>query len=155
MSEHSTANIQWRFLAFGALSLHELYELLRLRSEVFVVEQACAFSDMDGADATAMHLLGTREGQLVAYARCFEAGVKFPEASIGRVATHASARGKGIGHMLIAQAIMRVEEHWGAQAIRIGAQSQLEHFYRQHGFVPDGGAYFEDGILHLQMLWLA
>ena len=88
--------INWRFIPFSALTTQELYEMLQLRSEVFVVEQACPFQDMDGADQKAMHLLGTKDGKLVAYARCFAAGEKFAEASIGRVVTHMSARGGGI-----------------------------------------------------------
>ena len=90
--------ITWRFVPFSALNALELYELLQLRSEVFVLEQACAFQDLDGADIEAMHLLGVRDNRLVAYARCFAAGVKFAEASIGRVVTRASARGGGTGH---------------------------------------------------------
>jgi ElaA protein len=144
--------ISWRFLPFDALSTLELYELLRLRSEVFVLEQACAFQDLDGADTEAMHLLGLREGRLVAYARCFAAGAKFPEASIGRVVTHASARGGGIGHVLMKEAVGSLQRHWGPQAIRIGAQARLEKFYNQHGFVQDGAPYIEDGIPHIEML---
>ena len=101
-----TGIITWRFVPFSALTTLELYELLRLRSEVFVLEQACAFQDLDGADTEAMHLLGERDGRLAAYARCFAAGVKFAEASIGRVVTQASARGGGIGHVLMKEAIV-------------------------------------------------
>ena len=116
--------ITWRFVSFSALSTLELYELLQLRSEVFVLEQACAFQDLDGADTEAMHLLGVRDGKLAAYARCFAAGAKFAEASIGRVVTHASARGGGIGHVLMKEAIERLRAHWGPQPIRIGAQAR-------------------------------
>jgi len=144
--------ITWRFVPFSALSTPELYELLQLRSEVFVVEQSCVFQDMDGADTEAMHLLGVRDGRLAAYARCFAAGVKFAEASIGRVVTHASARGGGTGHVLMKEAVERLQRHWGQQAIRIGAQARLEKFYNQHGFVQDGKPYIEDGIPHIEML---
>jgi ElaA protein len=147
--------ITWRFAPFGALSTLELYELLQLRSEVFVVEQACVFQDMDGADTEAMHLLGMQDGRLVAYARCFAPGVKFAEASIGRVVTHASARGGGTGHLLMKQAVEKLQQHWGPQAIRIGAQARLEKFYNQHGFVQDGEPYIEDGIPHIEMLRVA
>jgi ElaA protein len=147
--------ITWRFVPFSALSTLELYELLQLRSEVFVLEQACAFQDLDGADTEAMHLLGERDGRLAAYARCFAAGVKFAEASIGRVVTHASARGGGIGHVLMKEAIERLQAHWGPQAIRIGAQARLEKFYNQHGFVQNGEPYIEDGIPHIEMLRVA
>ncbi|WP_309682426.1 GNAT family N-acetyltransferase [Polaromonas sp.] len=147
-----TGAIHWRFLPFEALTTGELYALLQLRSEVFVVEQACAFQDLDGADPQAMHLLGTLQGQLVTYARCFGAGQKFAEASIGRVVTRGSLRGSGAGHVLMRQAIASVTQRWGAQALRIGAQARLERFYRQHGFTPGGAPYIEDGIPHIEML---
>ena len=147
-----TGIITWRFVPFSALNTLELYELLQLRSEVFVVEQACAFQDLDGADTEAMHLLGVRDSRLVAYARCFAAGAKFSEASIGRVVTHASARGGGIGHVLMKEAIECLQAHWGPQPIRIGAQARLEKFYNQHGFVKNGEPYIEDRIPHIEML---
>lgn len=142
----------WRLLAFDDMRVSELYEVLRLRSEVFVVEQQCLFHDMDGADQQAMHLLGVQNGQLQAYARCFEAGVKFPEASFGRVLTRRSARGTGLGHALIDQAISAISQVWGPQPIRIGAQLQLAGFYGKHGFEDIGKTYMEDGIPHLEML---
>ncbi|MEO6017930.1 MAG: GNAT family N-acetyltransferase [Polaromonas sp.] len=147
--------MDWRFIAFDALTPQQLYGLLQLRSEVFVVEQACIFLDMDGADGQAMHLLGLQDGRLLAYARCFAAGVKFAEASIGRVAVHASLRGTGSGHVLMQQAMAFLTAHWGPQPIRIGAQARLEKFYRQHGFQNTGQPYIEDGIPHLEMLRVA
>ena len=144
--------IEWRYLAFDALSAAELYAVLQLRSEVFVVEQACIFQDMDGADAQALHLVGTLQGVLVAYARCFAAGEKFSEASIGRIVTRSCVRGSGAGHALVEKAIACLFQRWGAQAIRIGAQAQLASFYRQHGFEKSGSPYMEDGIPHIEML---
>jgi ElaA protein len=144
--------ISWKFVAFDALSLTELYAVLQLRSEVFVVEQACVFQDMDGADAAAMHLLGTSGSQLVAYARCFVAGAKFKEASIGRIITRSTLRGSGAGHVLVRRAIDCITQQWGPQAIRLGAQARLENFYRQHGFEQTGEPYIEDGIAHIEML---
>ena len=144
--------IDWRFAAFDALTLTELYAVLQLRSEVFVVEQACVFQDMDGADHTAMHLLGMAGGRLMAYARCFAAGLKFKEASIGRLITRSELRGSGAGHVLVRRAIASVTQQWGPQAIRIGAQARLENFYRQHGFETTGEPYIEDGIPHIEML---
>ncbi len=148
-----TAVIEWKLAAFDALSVRELYELLQLRTEVFAVEQNCAFQDMDGADAQAVHLMGRRNGQLVAYARCFPAGVKFAEASIGRVVTRNQVRGSGLGHLLIEQALAAVATLWGRQAVRIGAQARLKNFYAGHGFAEVGIAYIEDGIDHLEMVW--
>lgn len=145
--------LAWRFLPFDALGTAALYEVLQLRSEVFVVEQACAFQDMDGADQQALHLLGTDSaGRLQAYARCMPAGVKYKEASIGRVITSAALRGQGAGHALMREAIDRLHLAWGPQAIRIGAQSRLADFYRQHGFKPSGQPYMEDDIPHIEML---
>ena len=142
----------WEFKSFAALTKAELYAALQLRADVFVVEQACVFQDLDGADDRAMHLLGQRGGQLAAYARCFAAGVKYTEASIGRVVVHAGARGSGIGHALVREALARLQQHWGTQPIRIGAQAHLRNFYTQHGFADTGAPYVEDGIDHLEML---
>ena len=144
--------INWRCVPFEGLSAFDLYAVLQLRSEVFVVEQACVFQDIDGTDAQALHVLGSVKGALVAYARCFPADVKFAEASLGRVATRASMRGSGAGHALVSQAIACVVAQWGPQAIRIGAQAKLEDFYRQHGFEVAGPPYLEDGIAHIDML---
>lgn len=142
----------WRCLPFDALHARTLYALLRLRSAVFVVEQRCVFQDLDGADAHCLHLLGEADGQLRAYARLVPAGLKYPEASIGRVATDPGARGDGLGHRLVHQAVHQLHALWGPRPIRIGAQAHLQGFYRQHGFVPAGPIYDEDGIDHLEML---
>lgn len=144
---------RWQLAGFEALDTHALYELLRLRAEVFVVEQSCAFQDVDGLDPQALHLLGWHGADLVAYARCFPAGVTFAEASIGRVVTRGSVRGAGWGHLLIAEAIRVVVEHWGRQQpIRIGAQARLKKFYEGHGFADVGRPYVEDGIDHIEMV---
>lgn len=151
------AAVQWRTQPFAQLSATALYEVLQLRSEIFVVEQACAFQDVDGADAQALHLLGTHSAatpELVAYARLFPAGVKFAEASIGRVAVRESARGGGLGHVLVQQAVAALCKAWGPQPIRIGAQARLKAYYTRHGFVDMDRPYDEDGIAHIEMLWL-
>lgn len=159
---NGAAVLDWQWTAFADLRNADLYALLQLRSAVFVVEQNCAFQDLDGFDAQAMHLLGfaagssagsvTQPPQLLAYARCFPAGVKFAEASIGRVLTAPDARGTGLGHALMARAIQALCTQWGAQPIRIGAQAHLFNFYATHGFVDQGRPYLEDGIAHLEML---
>jgi ElaA protein len=147
------APLVWSLSAFDALGVQDLHDLLQLRSEVFVVEQNCLFQDIDGADGQAVHLLGCRGGVLIAYARCFPAGVKFSEASIGRVATRRSARGNGLGHLLMEEAVAAVCSLWGPQPIRIGAQAHLKEFYSSHGFVDVDMPYVEDGIDHLEMVW--
>lgn len=163
-SQNDAPPVDWKLATLDALTAPELYQMLQLRTEVFVIEQNCIFQDMDGADDQAVHLLGTlagpsgqngNAGTLVAYARLFPAGVKFAEASIGRVVTRACARGTGLGHVLIQQAIAAVHAQWGVQPIRIGAQARLKGYYSQHGFVDVGVPYVEDGIDHLEMVWRA
>ncbi|MEY4979131.1 MAG: hypothetical protein RLZZ352_1401 [Pseudomonadota bacterium] len=149
--------ITWRCLPFDALLPRTLYALLQLRSAVFVVEQSCAFQDLDGADAQAMHLLGERQQpghapELLAYTRLLPPGIKYPEASIGRVVTAPATRGTGLGHGLMAESVRCLHSLWGVQPIRIGAQAHLQSFYRQHGFVAVGSLYDEDGIAHTEML---
>ncbi len=149
----SVALIQWKLSTFDALTVQELYALLQLRTEVFAVEQNCAFQDMDGADGLALHLMGSHAGELLAYARCFPPGAKYGEASIGRVVTRLRSRGCGLGHSLMEQAMSAVNVHWGVQPIRIGAQARLKRFYCGHGFVDVGKPYVEDGIEHVEMVW--
>lgn len=149
--------LRWRCLPFGALSADTLYRLLRLRSEVFVVEQNCVFLDQDGLDPQCLHVLGElvdADGtpHLHASTRLVPPGVAFAEASIGRVVTAPAARGGGIGHALMAESVRLLEQLWGPQPIRIGAQAHLEAFYNRHGFVSDNKPYIEDGIPHIEML---
>lgn len=147
-----TTLLHWRCQSFDALSPRALHDLLRLRSEVFVVEQRCLFLDLDGADPDCWHLCGEADGRLLAYARLVPAGLKFTEASIGRVVSDPATRGSGLGHALMAQAVRELHTLWGEQPIRIGAQAHLAGFYRAHGFEPEGAGYDEDGIPHVQML---
>jgi ElaA protein len=150
---------QWRCLPFDHLGVHDLYRVLQLRAAVFVVEQTCAFQDLDGLDAQAFHLLaqvdladGAGPVQLRAYARLLPAGTAFAEASIGRVVTATAVRGTAMGHELMAQACVRVVQLWGPQPIRIGAQAHLQSYYRRHGFDTASEPYLEDGIWHVEML---
>ncbi|QKG58894.1 GNAT family N-acetyltransferase [Hymenobacter sp. BRD128] len=145
--------ITWTTKPFEALTLAELYAVLQLRSEVFVVEQTCPFQDIDGQDQAAYHLLGHAEsGELAAYARLFGAGISYAQASIGRVVTSPRHRRAGLGRQLLAQALAECEARFGAQPIKIGAQQYLQAFYESFGFVPQGAGYLEDGIPHLYML---
>ncbi len=152
-----SAPLQWRCLPFAALSADTLYRLLRLRSEVFVVEQNCVFLDMDGLDAQCLHVLGEvvdADGtpHLHASTRLVPPGLAFAEASIGRAVTAPAARGGGIGHALMNESVRLLERLWGPQPIRIGAQAHLEAFYNRHGFVSDNKPYVEDGIPHIEMI---
>jgi ElaA protein len=147
------APLHWTSEPFERLRIDDLYAALQLRSAVFVVEQNCLFQDMDGRDRLAIHLLGSRAGELLAYARCFPPGIQYAEASIGRIATRQDARGTGLGHQLVERALALVRTTWGVQPIRIGAQARLKDFYRSHGFVDTGLDYVEDGIDHVEMVW--
>jgi len=143
----------WRCLPFDQLTPRDLYALLQLRSAVFVVEQECVFQDLDGADLMCHHLMGMDATHGVcAYTRLVPAGLKYPEASIGRVVTDPKVRGKSVGHELMERSCEWLTLLWGAQPIRIGAQAHLQDFYRAHGFVTVGAAYIEDGIPHVEML---
>lgn len=150
---NSTSPLKWLCLPFEGLGVAQLYAALQLRSAVFVVEQSCVFQDMDGLDPACHHLLGLGDsGQLLAYARLVPAGLAFAEASVGRVVTAPAGRGRALGHALMAQACTALTHLWGKQPIRIGAQAHLQAFYAQHGFVPEGPGYIEDGIPHVEML---
>lgn len=137
---------------FEELTPAELYAALRLRSEVFVVEQNCVFLDMDDKDQRAVHLLGLHEGRLLAYTRLLPAGFPYDEPSIGRVVTSPAGRGHGLGKQLMAESIRQVELLYGQQPIRIGAQLYLKKFYESFGFEQTGDIYDEDGIDHIHML---
>jgi ElaA protein len=146
-------NLHWTTKPFDTLTLAELYALLQLRSEVFVVEQTCAFQDLDGHDQAAYHLLGhTATGELAAYARLFGPGLSYAQVSIGRVVTSPRHRRGGLGRELLTQAIAGCAALFGPQPIKIGAQCYLQAFYESFGFVQQGEPYLEDGIPHMYML---
>lgn len=144
--------IQWELKKFDELSVHELYQLLRLRSEVFVVEQNCVFLDMDNKDQQCWHLLGWKGNLLAASTRLVPAGLSYEEMSIGRVVSSPLARGEGLGRELMIQSIAACNKLYGYHPIRIGAQLYLEKFYSSLGFRTDGDVYLEDGIEHVEML---
>lgn len=145
--------MNWKIKTFEKLTAQELYDILHLRSEVFVVEQNCVYQDVDGADQQALHLTGTdEEGHLLAYTRIFPAGVQYDEASIGRVVTSpVKGRGKGIGRELMQRSIDAVQEHFGDVDIVISAQAHLDKFYGSLGFKQISDTYMEDGIPHIKM----
>lgn len=145
-------NLTHSLKAFDELTVNELYDLLKLRSEVFVVEQNCVFLDQDDKDQKCFHLMLYQENQLVGYSRLVPAGLSYPEMSIGRVITSGAARGKGLGKKLMELSIHFCREVFGSGAIRIGAQTYALGFYNSLGFVSDGETYDEDGIEHVEML---
>ena len=136
---------------FGELTLDELYELLRVRSEVFVVEQNCVYQDMDGDDKQSIHLWLTKEDRVVALARVCPAGVHLNEISIGRVIT--TERGKGYGEQIMRAAIAAAVEHFGATLIEIEAQEYAQGFYEKVGFHRVSDIFMLDNIPHVRMQW--
>lgn len=148
--------IDWQFTHFKDLTPADLYEVLAQRQNVFILEQACLYPDLDGLDLDAHHLLGwrTQEGtrQLAAYLRVLAPGAKYTEMSLGRVVTTQAARGTGAGRALLVRGIECAEALYPGHRIRIGAQQYLEAFYQSFGFETISEPYDEDGIQHIDML---
>jgi ElaA protein len=148
--------ITWQWSSFADLTAAQLYAMLALRQQVFVLEQTCLYPDIDGLDPAAHHLLGWRDVDgkpaLAAHLRCLAPGAKYTEMSIGRVVTSPAARGTGLGRELVAQGIALAQRLHPGHAIRIGAQAHLEAFYASFGFVTVSEPYDEDGIQHIDML---
>jgi ElaA protein len=144
-------SLEWKIKRFEELSTKELYDLLQLRSEVFIVEQNCVYQDIDGKDQKALHLIGEYELEIVAYARLFRAGDYFEQASIGRVVIGTKHRDKKWGHELMVQAIKAIKYYFMSNNITISAQLYLKKFYESHGFVATSSTYLEDDIPHIQM----
>ncbi|WP_282160205.1 GNAT family N-acetyltransferase [Ulvibacterium marinum] len=137
---------------FQELSNTELYGILQLRSEVFVVEQQCVYQDLDGKDQKALHVIGHNGGNVLAYTRIFGPGDYVETASIGRVVVRASERKYGYGKEIMKASINAVEQHFGEKKIHVSAQLYLERFYHELGFEQIGKGYLEDGIPHIGML---
>lgn len=144
--------VDWRAAPFAELSPHDVHDILRLRQDVFIVEQDCVFGEIDGRDPLAVHVLGRRGDALVAYARAFPPGVVAEEASIGRVVTDPSVRGTGLGRSLMREALRVVGALAPEADVRVAAQAHLEAFYASLGFRPVAQPYLEDGIRHLDMV---
>jgi ElaA protein len=145
-------DINWSYKTFDNLSNSELYHILRLRSEVFIIEQKCIYQDLDGKDLKSQHLTAWDGDNLVAYTRIVPPWVSFLEVSIGRVLTSPLYRGNGMGIALMQKSIEKVYETYGKTPIRIGAQLYLKKFYENLGFSKDSEQYLEDGIPHIEMI---
>lgn len=145
--------IIWKCKPFSELSVYELYEILRLRNEVFVVEQNCVFQDADNKDQHCYHLCGWNDDQLIAYVRLVPPGISYEEPSIGRVVTSPAARRTGAGRVLMQNAIKECFKIFGKQNIRISAQLYLKKFYESLSFMPVSEVYLEDNIPHVEMLY--
>lgn len=143
---------QLNCLSFEALSNTQLYQILRARQEVFIIEQDCNYLDCDGRDILSEHLWISENNELAAYARLLPPGVAYEGSSIGRVLTTKPYRGKGLGKQLMEQAIQLLENQYPQSAIYISAQQYLEKFYSDLGFVSTGVTYLEDDIPHVKMI---
>lgn len=146
------AGLEWKLKSFDELSNGELYDMLAIRSEVFVVEQRCAYQDLDGKDQASMHLMACRGGGIVAYARLLPPGLSYETASIGRIITRSTERGTGLGKALLRQAMDAVGRLFGTGPVTISAQQHLKAFYSGFGFVQEGDPYLEDDIPHIKMI---
>ena len=146
---------EWRCKKFNDLTLYELYALLRLRSEVFVVEQNCPYLDMDGKDLKGYHLMCWKEDKLLACTRLLPAEISYQEMAIGRVATAYSVRRLGLGKELMQRSIDACYQLFGVAPIRIGAQLYLKKFYESFHFVQASQMYLEDDIEHIEMVLAA
>lgn len=148
------ASLNWRFTRLTDLSVTELYQILRARQEVFIVEQDCVYLDADGYDEVSWHLAAwsPRHPLPLAYARLVDPGHKYAEPSIGRVITTAAGRGTGLGRELLRRMLVEVDRLYPDQGVRISAQSHLQPYYGAQGFAAIGEDYLEDGIPHREML---
>ena len=145
--------IKFHVRKYQDLSLNEGHDIFALRSEIFVVEQNCAYQDIDGKDKNAVHIIGKNENEIVAYARIFVMGESYSDfTSIGRVLVKKKSRGKSLGHQLMDFCIKFLETNHPKCSIKISAQTHLEKFYYKHGFRKQGDSYLEDRIPHVEML---
>ena len=143
---------KWIFKKFEELTPHELYAILHLRNEVFVVEQNCVYQDADNKDQSSFHFMAWQEEKLLAYTRILPAGIAFDMVSIGRVVTSPDVRRTGMGKELMKRSIEEVQKLYGKVPIWIGAQLYLKEFYNSLGFQQSSSIYLEDGIEHIEMI---
>ncbi len=147
-------DLDWQVKTFKQLSNNQLYDALKLRIDVFVVEQTCYYPDLDNLDrhAQTLHLFSYQDNKMVAYLRILAKEVCYPEyIAIGRLIVALDARGNGYGHQLIKQAIATSQQYFPSQNIKISAQQHLEAYYQKHGFQRCSDMYLEDGIPHVSM----
>jgi ElaA protein len=145
--------MNWSIKKFKELNVEELYKILALRNEVFIVEQKCAYLDCDSKDKNSYHLFAKKNGEIIAYLRILEKGVSYDETSIGRVTVSKNYRGKGISRDMMIKAIDFIEHNLNENEIKIQAQSYLLNFYKSLGFNEISNVYLEDNIPHIDMLY--
>ena len=148
-------DIQWTIKTFQELKSEQFFDLLKLRIDVFVVEQHCAYQELDEYDrhSETRHLSGRSEvGELIAYARIIPPKLCYPEVNLGRFVVKADFRRQGIGHQLLQKALQEISHRWPEVPIKMSAQSHLHRFYAQYGFIQVSDGYLEDGIPHVDMV---
>jgi ElaA protein len=138
--------------SFSDLSINELYDILQLRAEVFIVEQNCVYQDIDSKDKKALHIIGLKKDKIIAYTRIFKSGDYFSEASIGRVVVKQQERKYSYGHQILKASIKAIETNFKTTVIKISAQTYLKKFYETHGFKQVSEEYLEDDIPHIAMI---
>ncbi|MDH6251526.1 ElaA protein [Chryseobacterium sp. H1D6B] len=146
------SNIVWKIKTFDEFTVPELYQVIKARVDVFVVEQNCPYHDLDGYDQKAVHIWAEEDGVVLAYCRVFNKGIKYEETSLGRVLTTENGRGKSLGKQLIRYAVETIENRFHTSEIRISAQDYLLRFYSEFGFEDTGKKYLEDNIPHTEMI---
>lgn len=146
------SNIIWKIKTFEEFTVPELYNVLKARINVFVVEQNCPYPDLDDYDQKAVHIWAEKDDEILANCRIFDKGIKYPEASVGRVLTTEKGRGKNLGKQLIAYALEAIEARFRTSEVRISAQDYLIKFYGEFGFQDTGKKYLEDDIPHTEMI---
>ncbi len=144
-------NIIWKIKSFDELTTLELYKIIQARINVFVIEQDCTYPDCDDKDQVALHIWAEKEGDILAYCRIFDKGIKYDETSIGRVLSTEKARGTGVGRQLVDFAVKTIENRFHTSSIRISAQDYLLKFYSGFGFIPTDKKYLEDTLPHTEM----
>lgn len=145
--------MNWKIKKFQELNKDEIYEILKTRNEVFVIEQRCFYQECDGKDKNAYHLFAEENGKIIAYLRILEKGASYAEISIGRVLVSRDYRQKGLAKQMMLKAIEFIENELKEQSIRISAQEYLIDFYKSLGFEKVSDLYLEDGIPHLEMFY--
>lgn len=146
------SNIIWKIKSFDEFTVPELYAVLKARIDVFVIEQNCPYPDLDNYDQRGIHIWAEENGQILAYCRVFDKGIKYDETSLGRVLTTAQGRGKNLGRQLIRYAVEIIENRFHTSEIKISAQDYLLRFYSEFGFTDTGKKYLEDDIPHTEMI---
>ncbi|HEY5808694.1 MAG TPA: GNAT family N-acetyltransferase [Povalibacter sp.] len=144
--------IDWQWCSLEDLSAAQIYKVFAAREAVFVVEQTCAYQDLDGLDLRARHLIGWSAGEVAAYLRVLGPGTRFAEPSIGRILTTQPFRGSGAGRTLVELSLRHTDMQFPGHSVRISAQAHLEGFYASFGFTVVSTPYLEDGIPHIEML---